>query len=201
MVEGWIGRDGVGAAAVEFKRGGYQYIIATGGLGTARGWADPGWSYADGADHELIRLGVPEERIVVAPSGDSETQRTYESAVAVRRALEVRSMHPKALNVFTWGPHARRSRLVFAKVQGPGTEVGVVSWTPTRDEALPWWRSSDRAKELLTETAGYLYEMFFDSGRMSNYAGEEPSPRGFGHSELNANRQDSWFNWSWRPLA
>jgi uncharacterized SAM-binding protein YcdF (DUF218 family) len=171
VVEGWIGRDGVRAAAVEFERGGYEYIIATGGLGTARGWVDAAWSYAKAADHELIRSGVPEERIVVAPSGDAETQRTYESAVAARRALEVRSIHPNALNVFTWGPHARRSRLVFAKVQGPGTEVGVVSWTPSRDKALPWWRSSDRAKELLTETASYFYEMFFDSGRMSNYPG------------------------------
>jgi DUF218 domain-containing protein len=147
VVEGWIGSDGVRAAAAEFERRGYQYVVATGGLSTARGWGEAGWSYAEGADHELIRSGVPEDRIMVAPSEDAESQRTYESAVAVRRSLAARGIHPKALNVFTWGPHARRSRLVYAKVFQPGTEVGVVSWVPSGYQAVPWWRSSERAKE------------------------------------------------------
>jgi uncharacterized SAM-binding protein YcdF (DUF218 family) len=166
VVEGWIGRDGVRAAAVEFKQGGYQYVIATGGQSTGRGWAEAGWSYAEGADHELIRAGVPENRIIVAPSEDTDNQRTYESAVAVGRALAARGIHPKALIVFTLGPHARRSRLVFAKLSR--TEVGVVSWSPSRDESVPWWQCSDRAKELLTETAGYLFEALLNSGRGMN---------------------------------
>jgi DUF218 domain len=167
VVEGWIGSDGVRAAATEFDQRGYKYVVVTGGFTTAKGWGQAGWSYAEGADHELIRSGVPEERIIVAPSRNSESQRTYKSAVATYRALEARGIHPKALNVFTLGPHAKRSRLVFAKVLGAGTEVGVVGWTPFNDQALPWWRSSDRAKELLTETAGYLYEALLNSGRGS----------------------------------
>jgi hypothetical protein len=167
VVEGWIGSDGVRAAATEFGGYGYQYVVATGGVATAKGWGQAGWSYAEGADHELIRSGIPQDRIIVAPSRDTESQRTYESAVAVCRALQARGIHPKALNVFTLGPHARRSRLVFAKVQGPETKVGVVGWTPSGYQALPWWRSSDRAKELLTETAGYLYEAVLNSGRGS----------------------------------
>jgi DUF218 domain-containing protein len=163
VVEGWVGRDGVRAAAAEFEEGGYQYVIATGGLSVASGWSEGGWSYAEGAHHELLRSGVPEDRIIVAPSGDAQSQRTYESAVAVRRALAARGIHPKALNVFTWGPHGRRSRLVFAKVSG--MEVGVIGWTPSGDQAVPWWRSSDRAKDLLVETAGYVYEVLLDSGR------------------------------------
>jgi uncharacterized SAM-binding protein YcdF (DUF218 family) len=173
VVEGWIGSDGVRAAATEFGQRGYKYVVAAGGVATARGWGQAGWSYAEGADHELIRSGVPEERIIFAPSRRTETQRTYESAVAVSRAFEARGVHPKALNVFTLGPHVRRSCLVFAKVLGPGTEVGGVSWTPSD---LPWWRSSDRAKDLLTETAGYVYEAFFNSGRSSNSPGNDTFP-------------------------
>jgi len=167
VVEGWIGSDGVRAAATEFGQRGYQYVVATGGVTEAKGWGQAGWSYAEGAEHELIRSGVPEERIIFAPSRGTESQRTYESAVAVFRALEARSIHPKAINVFTLGPHVRRSCLVFAKVLRPGTEVGGVSWTPSDYQALPWWQSSDRAKELLTETAGYLYEVLLNSGRDS----------------------------------
>ena len=50
---------------------------------------------------------------------------------------------------------------------GPETEVGVVGWTPSGYQALPWRRSSDRAKELLTETAGYIFEALLNSGRSS----------------------------------
>jgi DUF218 domain-containing protein len=168
VVEGWIGRDGMRAAAAEFAQHGYKYIVTSGGVTTAQRWAEAGWSYAEGAEHELVRLGVPAERIIVATARDTERQRTFESAVAVRLALQANGIDPKALNVFTWGPHARRSRLVFAKVEPPKTSVGVVSWVPATYRTMPWWRSSDRAKDLLTESAGYAYEALFNSGRSSN---------------------------------
>jgi hypothetical protein len=168
VVEGWIGRDGIRAAAAEFESGSYRYIVATGGLTDGKGWTEAGWSYAKGAAQELERLGVPQVRLIVAPAGDAEIRRTYNSAVAVRKALDSMEIRPQALNVFTLGPHARRSRSVYAKVEGPETEVGVIGWTPPSDEAVPWWRSSERAKELLTETAGYVYEALLDSGRGFN---------------------------------
>jgi hypothetical protein len=170
VVEGWIGSEGIRAAATEFNQGGYQYVVATGGVASGKGWGQSGWSYAEGADHELVRSGVPEGKIIVAPSRGTESQRTYESALAVLQALEAKQIHPQALNVFTLGPHAKRSCLVFAKVLGSAMKVGVVSWVPADYRALPWWRSSDRAKDLLTETAGYLYEFLFNSGRGSSRA-------------------------------
>jgi hypothetical protein len=66
--------------------------------------------------------------------------------------------------------------LVFAKVEGSETQVGVVSWVPSNYQASPWWRSSDRARDLIGETVGYLFEAFFNSGRGSNSAGKSVSP-------------------------
>jgi uncharacterized SAM-binding protein YcdF (DUF218 family) len=103
VVEGWIGDNGIRAAATEFEQ--------------------RGWSYAEVAECELIRNGVPKDRIIVAATGSAETQRTFESACAVRRVFQAREIHPGALNVFTWGSHARRSQLVFAKVLQPGMKV------------------------------------------------------------------------------
>jgi hypothetical protein len=168
VVEGWIGRAWVRAAAAEFEQGSYRYIVTTGGLTDAKGWMEPGWSYARGAADELLRLGVSQDRIIVAPAAVPESQRTYNSAVAARRVLDSLGIWPQALNVFTLGPHARRSRLVYAKVEGPGTKVRVISWVPSGEHAGPWWRSSDRAKALLTETACYVYEALLDSGREFN---------------------------------
>jgi hypothetical protein len=176
VVEGWIGQEGVRAARAEFEQHGYLYVVTTGGLTTGEGWEEGGWSYAEGAEHELIRDGVAKDRIIVASAKDAERQRTYQCAVAVWRTLQAKGIQPKAINVFTFGPHARRSRLVFAKVCGPKTEVGVISWVPTGHPALPWWRSSQRARDMITETAGYLFELLLNSGRPSSSPGTAASP-------------------------
>jgi len=87
VVEGWIGRDGIRATRTEFDQYGYQYIVTTGGM-TSGFWDDGLSNYADMAAGELIRLGVPKGKIVLARATETESHRTYESAVAVWRALE-----------------------------------------------------------------------------------------------------------------
>ena len=167
VLEGWIGRQGIRAAVDEFERGGYRFIVASGGLTSGR-WEDQLESYASMAAQEVMRLGIPEERIVVARSANTENRRTFESAVAVWRTLQERGIKAMALNVFTLGPHARRSALVFSKVSSPGVKVGVIGWVPAEYKDEPWWQSSDRSRELLDETVGYFYEVLLDSGRRSN---------------------------------
>jgi uncharacterized SAM-binding protein YcdF (DUF218 family) len=180
VVEGWIGRDGVRAAAQEFAQHGYKYIVTTGATTTDERWEESGWSFAEGAQHELLRSGIPESQIIVATAKGVERQRTFQSAVAVWRALRARDIHPKALNVFTWGPHARRSRLVFAKAFAGDMKIGVISWVPASYGNGPWWHSSERAKELLTEAPGYIFEAVFNSGRSSNSPAKQlvPDPNG-----------------------
>jgi uncharacterized SAM-binding protein YcdF (DUF218 family) len=165
VVEGWIGRNAIQAAAQEFRQGHYTYLVASGGLTSAEGWQQGGDSYADMAGNELKRAGIASEKIVVANATSPKRQRTFESAFETKVALSERSIHPKSMNVFTWGPHARRSRLVFAKVFSNETAVGVISWTPPSYSDQPWWSSSDRAKDFLTESFGYLFEAAFNSGR------------------------------------
>lgn len=158
VVEGWIGLAGLRAASAEFTTNGYQYVVATGGMTSAR-WSDRRWSYADMAQRELVRNGIAAERIFVAPADEADSQRTQTSAMAVWRGLAAGGVRPAAVNVFTLGVHARRSRLVFAKTCGPETRVGVIGWTPPEFAATPWWRSSERARELLIETISYVFEV------------------------------------------
>src|SRR4051812_38902311 len=61
VVEGWIGAEGIRAAAVEFQKGGYQYIVATGSLPLAR--LSQKLSYAEIAELELIQYGIPREKV------------------------------------------------------------------------------------------------------------------------------------------
>lgn len=167
VVEGWIGRQGVSAAAAEFSRGGYRYIVCTGSLTSGR-WEDKPTSYAEMAAREMIRLGVPQANILVAGAETTERQRTFECAVAVWRTLQNAGIKPEGMNVFTLGPHARRSALVFTKVNWPFTKIGVIGWVPPGAGREAWWQSSDRSRELLEETVGYWYEVLLNSGRNSN---------------------------------
>jgi uncharacterized SAM-binding protein YcdF (DUF218 family) len=167
VVEGWIGRAGLRAAVDEFERGGYRYLIVTGGLTSGR-WEDQAESYAEMAARELARLGFPRERLLVAPSEKTEKYRTFESAAAVRRTLHAVNIKPNGINVFTFGPHARRSAIVFAKVNTDVQRIGVIGWWPPEYRAESWWQSSERSKEFLEETIGYLYEVLLNSGRLTN---------------------------------
>jgi uncharacterized SAM-binding protein YcdF (DUF218 family) len=166
VVEAWINTEGVRAATAEFKRGGYRHIVVTGSL-TGHPWTDHRFSLVEIARKELLRQQVPEDKIVSAPVPETDYQRTYMAAVAARHALEARGLRPTHINVFTLGAHARRSRLVFAKVFGSDIHVGVVSWTPTDHKATAWWRSSVRAVEFLKESVGWILELLFNSGRLA----------------------------------
>jgi uncharacterized SAM-binding protein YcdF (DUF218 family) len=175
VVEGWIGNEGIRAAAREFEEGVYKYIVVTGGLiEVGHGRESP--NYAEIAEQELLRAGVPEDRILVAPTGKIERQRTYESALAAWQALRNKDLHPKILNVFTLGPHARRSRLVYAKVYQPETRVGIIAFVPPSYTSEPWWRSRARTKCFLKEIVGYPFEVLLNSGRISSLPTEPASP-------------------------
>jgi uncharacterized SAM-binding protein YcdF (DUF218 family) len=168
VVEGWIGFEGIRAAKLEFEQRNYQFIVTSGGVSASEGWERGGWSYAEGAQRELIRLGIPMEKIILAPAKDTTTQRTYQSAIAVLHALASNGIRPKSINIFTFGPHARRSRLVFEKAYSPETQVGVIGWEPPSYSSNLWWHSSDRAKQLIVESAGFFYEFLLNSGRPSS---------------------------------
>jgi hypothetical protein len=88
--------------------------------------------------------------------------------VAAYHALEARNIHITAVNVFTFGAHARRSRLIFSKVFRRAAPIGVISWVPDDEKNGPWWQSSDRSENIIKETAGYIFEALFNSGRTSN---------------------------------
>jgi hypothetical protein len=175
VVEGWIGSKGVQAAKAEFDSGGYRYIVTANGL-TENRWGDEHWVYALIAAKELLRDGVPPNRIIPAPPNETESQRTFESASAAWRKLRAYGITPMALNIFTLGPHARRSRLVYAKVFGPDIPVGMIAWNPASYAHEHWWRSSERASGLVKESAGYLFEFLFNSGRSSNHPTADRSP-------------------------
>ena len=176
VVEGWIGIEGIQAAGTEFSQGGYSYLVASGGM-TSNRWNVTRDSYAQMAERELLRFGIARDKLIFAGSDGTESKRTFQSAVAVSQALEMRNVHPETINIFTFGSHARRSQMVFAKVFRGRSRVGVISWVPPGYINQPWWRSSERSDDLIKESVGYIYELLLNSGRgFGAESAPEPTP-------------------------
>lgn len=158
VVDGWIGPDGLEAAAAEYFRGGYAWIVATGGLSRGRG-DQRRWSYTSEAVAAFVRAGIRSDRIIAAAPPDVRTGRTLASAQAVQAALARRGYQAPTLDVFTLGAHARRSRLVYLRVFSGPARIGAIAWTPPDYATEPWWRSTERVDELVKETLGFVVEL------------------------------------------
>lgn len=164
VVEGWVGTETLDAAAHEFSSGRYVWVVTAGGP-NGEPWNSRRWTYAEIAADGLAAAGISRSKIISAPAQDVQVHRTYESALAVQQVLAARQLTADSITVFTRGSHGRRSRLVYQKVFGPGTNIAVISWLPDAARSGPWWRSTVRAEDLLTETFGYAYEALLSSGR------------------------------------
>ncbi len=157
VVEGWMPDYALAKAAAEFRAGHYRYIITDGGP-LREGWyQSTDKTYAELAAHALCQLGLKPEQVIPAPYAWAQRERTLTAAEAVERWLATNDPGVRAINVFTLGAHARRSRLVFQRVMGRRVRVGVIA-LPDRDyDPARWWAFSEGIREVLSEGIGYLH--------------------------------------------
>lgn len=158
VVEGWLDESALKAAVQEFRTGGYEMVFTTGGPTASNPeTGDLSDTYASVAASSLRRLGIPADRLQMVPCGTTERGRTFASAVALREHLRSRQQPVPALNIVTEGPHARRTRLAYERAFGDDTAIGIISVKGLEYDAEHWWRSSEGMKEVISESAAYLY--------------------------------------------
>jgi hypothetical protein len=66
-------------------------------------------------------------------------------------------MAPTNVNLFSLGPHARRSRLLFRRALGKEVTVGVVALSSGDYDARHWWRTSQGFRSVTGELIAYCY--------------------------------------------
>lgn len=99
---------------------------------------DPRRTYASIVTRKALRLGVPEERILVVPD---IVETTYEEAVALSAFVEQREL--RSLIVVTSPYHTRRARWILNQVfDGSGVKIIVRPVEDHAYEAGDWWRSA-----------------------------------------------------------
>jgi hypothetical protein len=162
VVEGWVPRFSLTNYLARHTN--YARIFVTGGpTQLDRDSTDISDTYASVARARLIRAGVPAEKLQMVPSWKPKRDRTYTAAAALREWARTNNVQLKAFNVLTMGPHARRSRFLHQEAFGDGVEIGVVCATNREYDFSRWWRYSEGVKEVISESAGYLYARFLFS--------------------------------------
>lgn len=156
VIEGWMDPEGLDQAIAVFHSGGYERAVTTGG---PINW--PGYSgyatYAERAAAYLRQHGVAEALVTAVPAPQSAQNRTYLTAVMVREWEKGSGLASNALDVFSWGTHARRSRLLYRAAFGPDVEVGVYAASPTDYDANAWWRTTSGARNVLEQAIGFIW--------------------------------------------
>jgi hypothetical protein len=160
VIEGWIDREGFDQALKAFRGGGYERVLVTGGPFEAWARSEIYPSAAERGAEYLRGKGLPASRVFAVPGPAALTDRTFASAVAVRDWARRSGLELRAIDVFSQGAHARRSRLVFRLAFGPEVQVGVLAArSPGVDER--WWRSARGAREVLDQAVALAWTGLF----------------------------------------
>jgi len=165
VVEGWLEPEALDQVLAAVHNGGYERVLTAGGPITS--WADRiGFTnYADLAADYLVKSGLDAGSVTAVPAPASAQERTFLSAVEVRDRLRSEGAHVDAIDVYSWGCHARRTWLMYRMAFGPEVKVGILAATPTQYGADDWWRSSIGAKTVLQEYVALVWnELFFWPG-------------------------------------
>jgi hypothetical protein len=155
VVEGWLPQRALDQAAEAARRGAYDAIVVTGGPIRDQAWGGGFATFAERGGAYLRGLDLGGRPLLVVPAPPSHRERTWESALALRRLLDATQRRVDSADVFTYGPHARRSRDLFQRALGDGVRVGSLAVEPDDYDLVAWWRRSEGARDMLSEAVGY----------------------------------------------
>lgn len=114
-------------------------------------------TYAEITAARLKKFGVDPEYILDASAPDTSTDRTYVSALAVRRVLEAKGLFGRPANIYTVGTHSRRTFLLYRCAFGIDVPLGVISLECSETDLRHWWSSSQAFKNVCTEFLSLIY--------------------------------------------
>jgi hypothetical protein len=160
VVEGWMDPEDLDQAIAVFRSGGYERVVTTGG---PMNWLEPGGpvSFAERAARYLKRNGFADSSVTAVPAPHSAQERTYLSAVMVREWAKRSGLAIDAIDVFSSGTHARRSRYLYRLAFGPNIKVGILAARPGTYDGGRWWRTGIGSRDVLDQAIGLFWTACF----------------------------------------
>lgn len=157
IVEGWLDEDELVQAVAAFRRGRYERVLTTGGPIDARIDVGQWRHFALRAAAYLRTHGVGDVPVIAVPAPATKNDRSYLSALMVRAWARQQRLTLTAVDVYSAGMHARRSRTIFRLALGNGVEVGAMAARPSEYDDTRWWASSSGAKATLDEVVSLAW--------------------------------------------
>lgn len=161
VVEGWIHDFALDEAVFMYRGGDYSKIICTGVPVETGSYIQDFDSYPEMTRARLIQLGIPKDQIIIAEADDSQKDRTYRSAEAMRNILIAYNIDERNFHLVTVGPHGRRSRMLFQKALGKDYRIGVTCLEPGSYDPESWYTCSEGVRDVVGEFIAYTYAKLF----------------------------------------
>ncbi len=161
VLEGFISDYVLQDAIEEFKNNHYTLLITT---GTPLEYGDLLSHYrntARVAGMSLIKLGFDSTKLVIIGTDEIKNDRTYNSAIKLKKWIRSNRPDVKAINLMTMSVHGGRSRLLFQAALGDSIRVGIISVENFYYGPHSWWKSSKGFRETMNEAIGYFYVRYF----------------------------------------
>lgn len=167
VVEGWAKDAAMAATLDEYRRNHYEGVFVTGGPVDLGGGLAKYKNYADLGAATLVQMGMEPGALKAVPAEGVIRDRTYTSAVALRKWMEEHGVVAEKINVMGVGAHSRRTRLLYEKAFQGKAEIGIVSAQEAEFDPQRWWASSQGFRVVVDEMIAYVYaRIFFSPARL-----------------------------------
>lgn len=160
ILEGWTDDPVIEGAITEFNRGNYQLLLTTGGPLGKGSYLAQYKTLAELAAATLIALKFPPDLIVAIPTPPVKTDRTAASAKAVKEWIYHSKTDIKAVNLYSYDVHTRRSWLIFKTILEPEIKVGAITHPALDYDPKKWFTSSAGFRTIISEMIAYFYARF-----------------------------------------
>lgn len=157
VVEGWMPDYALERVKSKFEESGYQLLITTGGPLSRGSFLSEYKTYAELAASTLRAIGFSSEKLSAVTCPKVRKDRTFASAVALKKWFEDNSIKETKFNVVSLGTHARRTRLLFRKAFGREFSIGIIAIRNEDYNPRRWWSSSSGVRSVLNEFFAYFY--------------------------------------------
>jgi hypothetical protein len=171
VVEGWLSDEAMKQALNEFMSFKYEHIYVTGGPMDNGSFLSDHKSLADFGTATLKRIGIDSKKITSVPGPVTIKDRTFTSALALKKFFEENKINTSSFNLFSEGPHSKRSQLLFELVFENKVKIGIIPAKPFYFDPQAWWISSAGVRSILSELIAYPYAIFFKYTQIGSLTG------------------------------
>ncbi|MCF8367835.1 MAG: hypothetical protein K9G76_02245 [Bacteroidales bacterium] len=162
VVEGFITDYAIEESMHIFNEGNYDLMIVTGKKRIKGAHLDHFTNDGEYSAATLNYMGFDMKKLkVVEVAFDVTRDRTYYSALSVKKWLDKNLPGCRAVNLITLGCHGRRSHYLFQEAFGETIEVGIISIESKSYDPIKWWSTSFGFREVTNETFAWIYGRYF----------------------------------------